>query len=107
MTEYIQVSTTTANEAEANKIATALIDQRLAACVQIQGPLCSIYRWQGKVEQSQEWLCTAKTHQALFDQIASAIREQHSYDCPEIIATPLVASDNDYLAWLEQSLDRK
>ncbi len=104
MTDYVHVCTTTGSETEACQIATALVERRLAACVQIQGPIKSIYRWQGNVEQADEWLCTAKTNQRLFTAIAEAIRALHSYECPEIIATPLVALETNYATWLQEQL---
>ena len=102
MTGFIQIVTTTSNKDEAQQIASVLIDERLIACAQVTGPLVSMYRWQGKVEMGEEWLCMLKTRKELFDRIVAAIREVHSYECPEIIATPIVAGSADYLAWMER-----
>lgn len=104
MKEFIQVATTTAQQAEARQIAAELVERRLAACVQIQGPIRSVYRWQGNVEQAEEWLCTAKTERRLFQAVAAAIGKLHSYECPEVIATPIVAGSAGYLAWLQEQL---
>lgn len=104
MTLFIQIATTTATKAEAQQIAAMLISHRLVACAQVSGPLASVYHWQGTVETSEEWLCTLKTREALFEQVTAAIREVHSYQCPEIIATPIVAASPDYLAWLEREV---
>lgn len=100
MTKAIQITTTAGSRAEADQIAAHLVERRLAACVQVSGPITSTYRWQGKVEMGDEWLCVAKTSEALFAAVESAIRALHSYQTPEIIATPIVAASADYLAWL-------
>jgi periplasmic divalent cation tolerance protein len=101
---YIQVTTTTATETDARRIATALVEQRLAACVQVEGSLESIYQWQGQIEQSQEWRCSAKTRDTLFATVAQAISQLHPYECPEILATPILAGSETYLAWLDAEL---
>ena len=103
-TDYIQVLTTVGSEDEAERISSALIDRRLAACVQVVGPIASRYRWQGKVEVEREWQCLAKTEAARYPEVEAAIRELHSYDEPEIIATPIVAGSKGYLDWISASL---
>jgi periplasmic divalent cation tolerance protein len=105
MTDYIQVLTAAGSEEEAERISAALIERRLAACVQVIGPVSSRYRWQGKVEREREWLCLAKTEAARYGDVEAAIRELHSYDEPEIVATPIVAGSEGYLAWLADSLE--
>jgi periplasmic divalent cation tolerance protein len=100
MHEAIQVQTTTATKADAQRIAVALVEQRLAACVQVGGPITSCYRWQGAIETSDEWLCTAKTTRDAYPRVEQAIRGLHPYDEPEIIALPIVAGSAGYLAWL-------
>ncbi len=104
MTDAIQIVTTTAQQADAQKIAAALVEQRLAACVQISGPITSTYRWQGAVESAQEWLCTIKTRRDLYDEVEQAIRQLHPYDQPEILATPIVAGSAGYLKWLDEEV---
>ena len=104
MTEYIQVATTTDSQSAAQSIATALVERRLAACVQISGPIESVYRWQGKVEKAQEWHCAVKTRNGLFEDVAQVIGEIHSYDCPEIVATPLAHVSDAYGWWLDEQL---
>jgi len=104
MSNHIQVLTTTASREEAERIARALIGERLAACVQVIGPISSTYRWQGAIETSQEWLCVAKSRQDLYGEIEKAIRRIHSYQVPEILAVPVVAGSADYLAWLDQEV---
>ena len=88
---FLQISTAAGSRAEAERIATELVDRRLAACVQIVGPVRSVYRWQGKVEHAEEWLCLAKTSAERYAAVEAAIRELHSYECPEIIATAIEA----------------
>jgi periplasmic divalent cation tolerance protein len=100
MTEFIQVATTIDSREAADKLAAHLVELRLAACVQIAGPIGSTYRWQGKVETAQEWLIVAKTRRDLFTRLESAIRQRHTYQVPEILATPVFAGSADYLRWL-------
>jgi periplasmic divalent cation tolerance protein len=102
MAEYIEVHTTIDSREAAQKIAETLVSRRLAACVQVSGPITSTYWWQGKMEQAEEWLCTAKTRRELYDQLEQTIREVHSYDVPEILAVKVVAGNADYLNWLSQ-----
>ncbi len=104
MIGFVQVTTTTDCRDLATQIAQALVESRLAACVQISGPIFSVYRWQEKVEQADEWLCTVKTRKSLFPAVEASIRERHSYDCPEILAVPLVAGNAAYLEWLNSQL---
>jgi periplasmic divalent cation tolerance protein len=104
MSDPIQVLTTTASREEADRIARTLVEERLAACVQVVGPITSTYRWQGVIETSQEWLCLAKTRRELYDEIEKAIRGAHSYQVPEILAVPIVAGSADYLAWLNHQI---
>lgn len=105
MTPYIQIANTSATRDEAERIARMLIEQRLAACAQVTGPVTSVYHWQDRVEEGEEWLCTLKTRASLFEKVATAIREVHSYQCPEIVATPITEASADYLAWLERELN--
>ena len=81
---YIQVMTTVDDAEGAQRIADALVGARLAACVQVLGPIASTYRWQGEINNAQEWLCLAKTRADLYPQVEAAIRAAHSYDVPEI-----------------------
>jgi len=101
MPTYIQVVTTTARREEAERIACELVEVRLAACVQIVGPITSTYRWQGKIETGEEWQCWAKTRGELFARVEEAIRRIHPYEVPEILAVPVVAGSAGYLAWLD------
>jgi len=101
---FQQITTTAGSREEADRIATTLVDRRLAGCVQIVGPIRSVYRWQGEIEHSEEWLCQIKTTREQYAAVEAAIRELHSYDCPEIIATPIVAGSAAYLQWLAEQL---
>jgi periplasmic divalent cation tolerance protein len=105
MNQYIQVLTTTEKMEDAEKIAQALVEKRLAACVQIAGPIASIYRWRGKIERAQEFQCWIKTRVGLFPKVEAAIRQLHSYEVPEILAVPILAGGKDYLAWLDGSTE--
>jgi periplasmic divalent cation tolerance protein len=104
LAEYLQVLTTAGSEEEAERISAALVERRLAACVQVTGPISSRYRWQDKVEQAREWLCLAKTEASRYPALEAAIRELHSYDEPEIVATAIVAGSAGYLAWIGENV---
>ncbi len=104
MEKYIQVITTTAQKADAVKIAQSLVEKRLAACVQVVGPLLSIYRWKENVEQAEEWQCLIKSRRELFEELENTIKIIHPYETPEIIATTISAGSKDYLQWLNDQL---
>ena len=104
MSDCVQVMTTAGSEEEAGRIASLLVERQLVACVQVAGPVTSRYRWQGTIEETQEWQCLAKTTRAAYEAVEAAIREAHSYDEPEIIATPIVAGSAGYLAWIENEV---
>jgi periplasmic divalent cation tolerance protein len=102
--EYVQVLTTTGSEEEAERIGSVLIERRLAACVQVLGPIASRYRWKGEVEEAREWQCVAKTEAARYAEVEAAIREAHSYEQPEIVAIPILAGSRAYLDWVSACL---
>jgi periplasmic divalent cation tolerance protein len=104
MKPYIQVVTTTEKKEDAEKIAACLVEKRLAACVQITGPITSLYRWKGQIEKAQEWQCWIKSKETLYKEIEKTIKSVHPYEVPEIIAVPIVAGSRDYLAWLESEV---
>ncbi len=104
MTDFLQVTTTLDDQDQAQKLAAQLVQRRLAACVQVVGPVASTYYWEGKIESAQEWLCIAKTTQLKYPALEDAIRKLHSYDVPEILATPVVAGNKPYLDWIDQTL---
>jgi periplasmic divalent cation tolerance protein len=104
MADFIQVLTTTDSKNLAEQIGRALVEQRLAACVQIVGPIASIYRWQGQIETAEEWQCWIKTTRERFAAVEQAIRELHTYSMPEILAIPVVNGSAAYLQWLEEQV---
>jgi periplasmic divalent cation tolerance protein len=104
MTDKIVVLTTAGSEAEAGKIAHALVERRLAACVNIVPKISSVYRWQEKIEESEEWLLVIKTGQELFGKVRDAIRELHSYELPECISVAVEDGSMEYLKWLGESV---
>jgi periplasmic divalent cation tolerance protein len=104
MTNQRIVLTTAASNEEAQKIAHALVERRLAACVNIISLVQSVYRWQGKVESADEWLLVVKTTQAAFERVRDAISELHSYDLPECIALPIDDGSPNYLDWIADSV---
>jgi periplasmic divalent cation tolerance protein len=107
MAEKILVLVTAPDTREAERIASALVGERLAACVNIcEARVRSAYRWKGKVETAREVLLLIKTTRRTFPAVARRIRALHSYEVPEIIALPIVTGSRDYLAWLESSVAR-
>ncbi len=105
MAEPIQVATTTSDRADAERIATALVAKKLAACVQVSGPIESTYRWKDQIATAEEWICTIKTTREAYPKVEQAIRALHSYEEPEIIAVPITAGSACYLKWLEESVE--
>ena len=101
-TEAIQVITTTAERREADAIAAEILKQRLAACVQIGGPVDSSYWWNSRIEISREFVLTIKTRRDLFPRLEAAILALHSYEQPEILALAAVEVTPGYLKWLEE-----
>jgi periplasmic divalent cation tolerance protein len=104
MTDSIVILVTAGSEAEAEAIAKALVEERLAACVNILSPIRSIYRWQGKVADDREWLLVIKTQAERFAAVETKVKALHSYQVPEVIALPMVAGAEGYLRWLQESV---
>ena len=104
MTDKRLVLSTAGSEAEARKIARHLVEHQLAACVNIVPQIESIYRWQGKVESSREWLLVIKTVVDKFASVRDAIHELHSYDLPECVAIAIEDGSADYLKWIADSV---
>jgi len=102
--KFVQAITTTDSRATARRIARALVDRRLAACVQIVGPIESTYRWQDRVETAREWLCLIKTTRARLREVIATLEVLHPYDTPEIVALPIDAGSRRYLDWLAASV---
>ena len=107
MKAYIQITTTTETKEQAQTIAKHLVETKLAACVQITSPITSIYRWKGKVENTQEWLCLIKTRDDHYNKVEAAIKSLHPYETPEIIAVPIVKGSKEYLNWLDDETGNK
>jgi periplasmic divalent cation tolerance protein len=104
MTDKLLVLTTAESENEARKIAHALVERRLAACVNIVPRIQSVYRWEGKVEQAEEFLLVIKTAKLREEQVRAAIREMHSYELPEYISIAIESGSPDYLQWMENCI---
>jgi len=100
MTDKIVVLSTCANEAEAERLARLLLDERLAACINVVPHLRSYYRWKGAVETGDECLLVIKSSRELFDSLRHAIEKAHSYEVPEVIALPVVEGSANYLNWI-------
>lgn len=104
MTGQIVILSTCSSQEEARQIARMLLERRLAACVNVIPNCQSYYHWQGKIEDSSEWLLQIKSSRALFAEVASAIGSAHSYEVPEILALPIVDGSPNYLNWLRSNL---
>jgi periplasmic divalent cation tolerance protein len=104
MTDKIVVLSTCASEEEADRIARSLVEARVAACVNIVPGVRSVYRWQGAVESSGEWLLAIKSTRERFEALRVAIEKSHSYEVPEIVALPVVDGAPNYLNWIDGSL---
>jgi periplasmic divalent cation tolerance protein len=102
--DCVQVSTTLPDEQAAQDIAGRLVEERLAACAQVSGPVSSTYRWRNEVERSREWFCHLKTSGARLPDLQRRLRELHPYEVPEIIAVPIVQGDPDYLKWIAEAV---
>src|SRR3954468_10917266 len=98
------ILSTAGSREEADRLANALVERRLAACVNVLGPIGSVYRWQGKVERAEEFLLLIKTTSARFAQVAAAIRELHSYELPECVELVVTAGSDAYLAWILENV---
>jgi periplasmic divalent cation tolerance protein len=105
MTDKIAVLVTCGSAKEARRIGRALVERRLAACVNLLPvPVHSIYRWKGRVESAKEFLLLIKTSRKRFGAVAAEVKRLHSYDVPEIIALPIVKGSAKYLAWISESV---
>jgi periplasmic divalent cation tolerance protein len=97
---HLQVQTTTDNRVEAMELARAAVEARLAACGQVVGPVASTYWWGDEIERAEEWLVVFKLPADCYEALAEFLAERHSYDEPEIVATPFVAGSPSFLAWV-------
>jgi periplasmic divalent cation tolerance protein len=104
VTECCQVTTALPDQAAAERLAAVVVEERLAACAQVHGPISSTYRWEGKIERATEWYCHLKTTAGRLPALQARIAELHPYDVPEIIAVPILDGNPDYLSWVEQTV---
>jgi len=104
MTQARIVLTTSGSQEEAQKIARALVERKLAACVNIVPQIESIYRWQGKVESATEWLLIIKTEARAFERLREAIKELHSYELPECVMLEVAGGSGAYLEWIGENV---
>jgi periplasmic divalent cation tolerance protein len=104
MTDKIVVLSTCATEEEAEKLARALLDERLAACVSVIPRIRSYYRWKGAIESANECLLLIKSSRELFGPLAAVLEKAHSYEVPELLALPVVEGATNYLNWLQANL---
>ena len=105
MTDKIVVLVTCGSPEEGRKVARALVERRLAACVNVVAGVESVYRWKGAVEEASECLLLAKTTRVQFEPLQSAVRELHSYELPEVVALPIVDGLDSYLSWIAASVE--
>ena len=105
MKEYIQVFTTTKKKDDADEIARDLVEKRLVACAQIVGPIQSIYRWKGEIEEEEEWLCILKSRHDCYEKIEQRLKDIHPYEEPEILALSVARGSRSYLAWLDRQVN--
>ena len=104
MTDKIVVLTTCAAAVDAERMARALVDGRLAACVNVVPGVRSFYHWKGETESSEEYLLIVKTSRDLFGALRAEMEKLHPYELPELLALPVVAGAENYLSWLQSNL---
>jgi periplasmic divalent cation tolerance protein len=98
---YCVVITTCGSNEEGEKLASLIVENRLAACVQISG-ITSYYTWEGELNRDPECKLTIKTRKGIYDQLEKFIKKHHSYDVPEIIQVPIQAGSKQYLDWIDE-----
>lgn len=101
---YVVVLLTSGSREEAERLASSLVEERLAACVNLVPGLSSTYWWEGEVERAEEVLLVIKTHQDLLDSLVERVKALHSYTIPEVIALPILGGNEDYLRWVAEVL---
>ena len=102
MSDPVVILVTCGSEEEALKIAKALVEEHLAACVNLVAPIRSIYRWEGKIWDEKEWLLIIKTQRQRFEELERRVKSLHSYSVPEIISLPIIEGSSSYLEWLTE-----
>lgn len=103
--EIVVVLVTAPSAEAADRIARPLVEERLAACVNVVGPIRSLYRWEGRVQEDAERLLVVKTRRTLLDRLEVRVRALHEYDVPEVVALPVTGGSAAYLAWVLDSTD--
>jgi periplasmic divalent cation tolerance protein len=98
--EYLQVQTTTDSRTEAMELARLAVELRLAACAQVVGPMTTTYWWDQGIERAEEWMIILKLPGDRYDELTALLTERHSYDEPEIVATPIITGSESYLNWI-------
>jgi periplasmic divalent cation tolerance protein len=107
MTEKIVVLSNCGSEEEARRVARALVEARVAACVNIVPGIQSVYHWQGAIQEDPEWMLVIKSTRPMFDSLAAELRKIHSYQVPEVLAIPVIAGDQNYLDWMDREISGK
>jgi periplasmic divalent cation tolerance protein len=107
VTGCCQVTTTLPDRVSADKLAETLVAERFAACAQVLGPVSSTYRWEGRLEHSEEWYCTLKTTDQWLPALKKRVRELHPYQTPELIVLPITEGDAQYLDWVRTEVSRR
>jgi periplasmic divalent cation tolerance protein len=105
--EFVQVATTFDAVEEAEALASSAVQARLAACAQSEGPITSVYWWDGAVQRDKEWRVTFKTTAALASRLTEYIVREHSYDVPEVLVTPVIGGHQKYLEWVQSETQQK
>jgi len=98
--EYLQVTTTIDSEEAARQLARSIVEERLAAGAQVFSPINSAYWWKGEIEVRDEWMIVMMTTTGRFKELLTHIKANHSYEIPEVVATPITNGNPDYLAWI-------
>ena len=104
MSEPLVVLITAGSQEEADRVASTLVAEMLAACVNVIPGVTSVYRWEGEVQRDQEWLLVAKSRRDVLNDLVKRVQVLHSYDVPEIIALPLVGGSEAYLRWIDSEV---
>lgn len=104
MTDKIVVFSACGSAEEARKLARHLVETRVAACVNVIPGACSVFHWEGKVEEASEWMLIIKTTRARLEALKSELRKIHSYSVPEVVAVPIVDGSDDYLEWVDREV---
>jgi periplasmic divalent cation tolerance protein len=104
LADILQVTTTLSSQEEAERIGRTLVEERLAACAQVVGPITSFYWWNTEIERASEWYCHLKTSDEQYSALEARLRALHSYATPEIIAVPIERAATEYSAWVQKTV---